>query len=109
MNPKPPILRQQAEIDVDQAVDHYLSVAPGSVASAFIGALEDAYDHIGRLPASGSARYAVQQGLRDFRSWPVAGFPYIVFYIERDDHVEVQRVLHTSRDIAESLSEGLGE
>jgi toxin ParE1/3/4 len=27
------------------------------------------------------------------------GYPHLVFYVERDDHVDVWRVLHGSRDI----------
>ena len=26
-------------------------------------------------------------------------YPYIVFYVERDDHIDVWRVLHGQRDI----------
>jgi len=30
---------------------------------------------------------------------PCRGFPYIVFYIERSDHMDVVRALHGRRDI----------
>ena len=41
-----------------------------------------AYVHIGRHPATGSPRY-----------------PYLVFHVERSDHVDVWRVLQGQRDI----------
>ena len=43
--------------------------------------------------------------MRDLRSWPVRGFPYLVFYAERGDRIDILRLLHTARDIPESLRE----
>jgi toxin ParE1/3/4 len=33
------------------------------------------------------------------RCWQLERFPYLVFYVERDDHIDVWRVLHGHRDI----------
>jgi toxin ParE1/3/4 len=33
------------------------------------------------------------------RSRRLIGFPYLAFYVERDDCIEVWRVLHAQRDI----------
>lgn len=33
------------------------------------------------------------------RFWPLTRFPYLVFYVERDDHIDIWRVLHEQRDI----------
>ena len=33
------------------------------------------------------------------RSWPLAWYPQLVFYIERLEHIDVWRVLHGQRDI----------
>jgi toxin ParE1/3/4 len=33
------------------------------------------------------------------------GDPYLIFYIDRDDHVDVWRVLHAQRDIPARLRE----
>ena len=30
---------------------------------------------------------------------PLKRYPYLVFYIEQDDHIDVWRVLHSHRDI----------
>jgi toxin ParE1/3/4 len=38
------------------------------------------------------------------RSWPLTRYPYLVFYIERDNHIDVWRVLQSQRDIAKWLS-----
>jgi toxin ParE1/3/4 len=37
--------------------------------------------------------------LPGLRSWPLTRYPYLVFYVERSDHVDVWRVLHGQRDI----------
>jgi len=96
---RPVIPRRLATGDVEQAVDRYLKEAGEAVALGFVDALERAYRQIGKHPGSGSPRYDHELDLPGLRSWPVARFPYLVFYVERDDHVDVWRVLHAGRDI----------
>lgn len=99
MKPKPVIPRELANRDVDEAIGHYLSEGARQAALGFIEALEQGYAHIGRHPAAGSPRYAHELDLPGLRSWPLKRYPYLVFYIERGDHVDVWRVLHGQRDI----------
>ena len=94
------ILRAQADRDVHQAIDHYLDEGAEQAALKFIDALEQAIWHIERHPATGSPRYAHELDLPGLRCWQLKGYPYLVFYVERDDHVDVWRLLHGSRDIA---------
>nr|WP_256586698.1 type II toxin-antitoxin system RelE/ParE family toxin [Pseudomonas sp. A46] len=68
-------------------------------ALGFIDALERAYKHISRHPESGSSRYAHELDLPGLHSWALKRYPYLVFYIERDDHIDVWRVLHGMKDI----------
>ena len=100
---KPVIRREQADRDVQEAVDYYLSEASEQVALAFVDALERAFQHLGCHPATGSTRYAHELDLPGLRCWPVKRYPYLVFYVERDDHVDVWRVLHGQRDMPASL------
>lgn len=37
--------------------------------------------------------------LLGLRFWALTRYPHLVFYIERDDHIDVWRVLHGRRDI----------
>jgi nucleoside-diphosphate-sugar epimerase len=37
--------------------------------------------------------------LDDLRAWPLRRYPYLVFYVERQDLLDVWRVLHAQRDI----------
>ncbi len=96
-----------ARADVDHVIAHYIETASPSVALAFITALEEAYLHVSSYPASGSPRIGRRMRLPGLRSWPIIGFPYVAFYVEHDDHIDVWRILHTSRDIPASLTDNL--
>ena len=99
MKPKPVIARAQANHDIEAAIAYYLGEAAEQAALGFIDALEDAYAHIGRNPATGALRYAYELNLPALRFWPLTRFAYLVFCIERPDHIDVWRVLHSKRDI----------
>ena len=105
MTGKAIVLREQARRDVDEAVEHYLAEARAAVALAFIEALEEAFRRMGEHPASGSPRYARELDLPGLRSSVVRGFPYLVFYVEREADIDVWRVLHGARDIPAWLRE----
>jgi len=102
---KPAIPRVQANRDVDEAIAYYLSEASEAVALGFIDALEEAYRHVGRQPATGSPRYAHELNLPGLRAWSLTRYPYLVFYVERPDHIDVWRVLHGQRDIPAWMQE----
>lgn len=99
MKPKRVSPRELANQDVDEAIAFYLSEGADQAAFGFIDALEGAYAHIARHPTTGSARYGHELDLAGLRSWPLARFPYLVFYVERADHIDVWRVLHAERNI----------
>ena len=99
MTAKAVIPRELANRDVEQAISHYLAERANKAALDFVGALEKAYTHISQQPASGSPRYAHELNLPGLRSWPLTRFPYLVFYFEHDDFIDVWRVLHGQRDI----------
>jgi toxin ParE1/3/4 len=85
--------------DVEQALVYYLDEDAPSAALGLIDALEKAYSHISRHPATGSPRYAHELNLPGLRFWPLTRYPPGVFYIEKEDHIDVWRVLHGQRDI----------
>lgn len=99
MKRKPVVLRVQAEQDIQDAVEYYLTEGAEQAALTFIDALEQAITHIARHPATGSPRYAHEIDLPGLRHWPMKRFPYLVFYVELREHVDVWRVLHAHRDI----------
>lgn len=99
MKVKPVVPRRLAELDIEIAFEYYLTESGAGVAVAFTDSLEQAMLHVSRHPATGSPRYAHELGLAGLRHWPLKGFPYLIFYMELEGHIEVWRVLHGQRDI----------
>ncbi|MBH9551794.1 type II toxin-antitoxin system RelE/ParE family toxin [Inhella gelatinilytica] len=108
MKAKPVIPREQANRDVDEALAHYLQEAGEAVALGFVDALEAAFAHIARHGATGSPRYAHELNLPGLRTWPLTRYPYLVFYVEQAEHLDVWRVLHAQRDIPTWMQEPEG-
>jgi toxin ParE1/3/4 len=96
---KPVVPRAQADRDINDAVAYYLNEDSEQAALGFVDALEKAFAHISRHPATGSPRYAHELSLPDLRFWPMSRYPYLIFYVEGTDHIDVWRVLHGQRDI----------
>ena len=69
------------------------------VALGFIDALERACQQISLHPEAGSPRSAHELDLPGLRSWPLRRCPYLVFFVDHVDHLDVWRVLHAERDI----------
>ena len=103
MNAKASVPRQLAARDIDEALSYYLEHAGESTALTFIDALEQAFRHIAISPATGSPRYAHELDLPGLRFWPLHHFPYLIFYIENANSIDVWRVLHGQRDIPAQL------
>lgn len=99
---KPVRLRQSAERDLLHAFAHYLDEAP-HVAAAFVDAVVEARRYIEDNPGSGSPRYSELLDAPGLRFWLLNRFPYVLFYVERDDHLDVIRLLHQHADIPAKL------
>jgi toxin ParE1/3/4 len=96
---KPVVVRPAASDDIEAAISYYLEEDAPQAALDFVDALDKAYSHLGRNPGTGSPRYAHELDVPDLRFWKLSHFPYLVFYVEQPDHVDVWRVLHEVRDI----------
>jgi toxin ParE1/3/4 len=105
MTAKPVVPRAKAREDVDVAAELYTNEAGAAVAFSFIDALEQAYTFIGKTPAAGSPRWSHELNLPGLRTIRLKGFPWLVFYLELETHVDVCRVLHAKRDMPVWLSD----
>lgn len=103
--PKPVRPRRAALQDVEAALAFYMTEGSAAAGLGFVDALEAAYARIARQPASGSPRWAHELNLPGLRAWPLKRYPYLVFYVEGDEVIDVWRVLHTRRDFAAWLAE----
>lgn len=86
--------------DLDDAAEYYQRTGGPLVVDRFLDAFEHALRQISRHPSLGSPSFGAGVGLPDVRSRVVGRFPYVVFYVDCGDHVDVWRVLHERRDIA---------
>ena len=102
---KPVVQLRRAERDAREIVARYLAEAGEGRAVDFAQALDRAMDRISRHPAAGSPRYARELGLPGLRFVTLGRYPHLVFYIERENRVDVLRVLHGGRDIPASMRE----
>jgi toxin ParE1/3/4 len=101
---KPIVLRLAAETDIDHAFAYYLTEAGADTASHFVDEVGVAMRHIALHPATGSPRYGQLCDVPGLRSWLLQRFPYTVLYLERDEHLDVLRVLHQHADIPAQLT-----
>jgi toxin ParE1/3/4 len=102
MSAKEILRREVADEDIDDAISYY----EGQSEQATIGFIDDlqrTYKKIAASPKIGSPRYAYQLDLPGFLCRKLDKYPYMVFYFEHDDHIDVWRVLHEKRDIPNYL------
>src|SRR3546814_16643623 len=76
-------VRRLAADDVEAADDTRLAEATAGDAGRFGDCVERALGHVGRQPLSGSLRFSYELDIPELRAWPLAGFPYLVFYVDR--------------------------
>ena len=103
MTRKPVVPRDRARRDVREAVRYYRLEAGEDVALRFVTAYRQALLSVAEFPGVGSPRYGVELDVPGLRSRGVDGFPYLVFYVDHPDFIEVRRVLHGRREVMSLL------
>lgn len=96
-------LRPQALADRKDSVRYYRREAGPLIAENMVAAARKALDHIERNPGTGSPRIGQILDIPGLRSWRVSGFPLIWFYFEREDCLDVVRLLGERQDILSIL------
>ncbi len=111
MSRKPAIPRQVVTRDIQDILRYYLQPEDGqALALRFIEAFQTELKHVEEFPAIGSPRLGEQLSLPGLRSIQMPGIPYIVFYEELDQTIDVWRILHARRDLpAYLISDDLGD
>lgn len=101
-----PVLRRRlANDDIEAAINYYLAEAGVEIAVSFVKNLEEAIENISKHPAAGSLHYGYELQIPGMRYWIMKRFPYLVFYLEADDRIEIARVLQGRMDIPAQISE----
>ena len=98
--------RPQAEADLTDQFVYYLTTGGAELAERFLAAVEAAAERLLETPGIGVKRSFHHPSLQGLRMHPVRGFErHLVFYRERDDGIEIVRVLHGARDIPSVMDE----
>jgi toxin ParE1/3/4 len=97
---KPAILRPQARRDRELEVRYYRKEAGNKVAVRLVCASNAALDQLELEPAMGSPVLGKTLGIPELRIWRLAKFPLLWFYFERDDHLDIVRLLGERQAVA---------
>lgn len=93
-------LRPAAQADLIALAHGYTDNGGRTPAARLFDAAHAALEPIERMPGLGSPMQAESMGMPGLRHWSVEGFPVRWFYLERDDHLDVLRLLGERQDIA---------
>ncbi len=98
-------LRPLAEADLVERTSYYRVEGGEELGARFFNTAIDALGIAGRMPGTGSLRIGELSGVPGLRSCRLAGFPCGWFYFERDDYVDVVRLLAHAQDLATMLGD----
>ena len=99
------VLRPLAERDLIDATRWHIGRGGSALGAKAFDAARAALGPIKRMPGVGSPRLGKACGLPGLRQWGGGGFPMSWFYFERDDHLDVVRLLGDRHDIAATLAD----
>ena len=91
-------LRPRAREDRRAEVLHYRRGDGAKVAANLVQAMSRALLELELNPAIGSPTLGKDLGIKGLRTWRVDGFPLSFWYFDRDDHVDVARLIGQRQD-----------
>jgi len=101
---KPARLRPQAKADLEDLGLYYAEVGGDSLGQDSIDEALGALLTLERQPGLGSTRWAVEGERPPLRAWRLDRFPALWLYFERNDHLDVVRLLGERQDIGRILA-----
>jgi toxin ParE1/3/4 len=99
-------LRPQAENDLVEMAAYYAKEGGAALGERAFDVALAALKPIQRMPGMGSLRLGQLCEIPSLRSWRVTGFPMQWFYFEREDCLDVVRLLGDRQDIIAILGDG---
>jgi toxin ParE1/3/4 len=92
---------QLADQDIIEAIDFYNDALAYQASTKFLTAIEKALRFIWAFPEAGSSRLSEILGLKQFKTWPLTKFPFLVIYMVEDESIDIVRLIHQKRDLSE--------
>ena len=75
-------------------------------ALSFFDATRQTFSQIAQIPGIGTVYNNRNPRLEGLRKWAVKGFEkHLIFYLQRDEYIEIVRLIHSARDISQILAE----
>jgi toxin ParE1/3/4 len=100
------IIRDRATQDLRQQANYVLVNGNADAAVKFLEAAEATFSQLVKSPSIGKVTQLVISQLGEIRQWRIKHFQdYLIFYRVQDTTVEILRVLHGSRDLADILNQ----
>ena len=98
-------LRPLAETDLVERTRYYRSEAGHEIGERFFDTAVDTLRTIEKMPGVGSLRLGELCDVPGLRSFRIRGFPCGWFYFERNDYVDVIRLLSYAQDLPALLAD----
>ena len=92
-----------ADKDIIDAIDFYNDALAYQASTRFLDAIEKALKFILAFPKAGSNRLGEMIGLKQFKTWPLTKFPFLVVYVVEKEEIDIVRLIHQRRDFSEPL------
>jgi toxin ParE1/3/4 len=95
------IIKDPATQDLRQQAEYILQQGNTEAAVRFLAAAEATFTQLATMPGMGKVKQFKDSRLGEIRQWRVRGFEdYLIFYRIQEATIEVLRVLHGARDLA---------
>jgi toxin ParE1/3/4 len=100
------IVKDRATQDLRHLANYILVNGNTDVAVKFLSAAEATFAQLVKTPGIGKVAQLVVSRLGEIRQWRIKDFQdYLIFYRIEDTTIEILRVFHGARDLADVLSE----
>ena len=98
------IIRNRATKDLRQQANDILAQGNRDAAERFLSSAESTFSQLMVTPYMGKVLSFGLSDIGEIRQWRIKNFKdYLIFYQVVDDRIEILRVLHGKRDLAEIL------
>lgn len=100
------IVKDRATQDLRQLGSYILVNGNADAAVKFLNAAEVTFAQLAKTPKIGKVTRLVASKWGEIRQWRIKDFPdYLIFYRIEETKMEILRVLHGARDLADVLSQ----
>ncbi len=96
-------VRPKASADLDEQA-LFIARDNARIAYQLYEACEETFNSLAKMPHMGQLYPTAKKRLMGVRFFPIPGFErHLIFYVPRKDHIDVVRILYTTRDISQII------